>query len=226
MTQTLNIKKHISILDPTSINIPIHIIGCGATGSQVALSLANLGINNVTIWDGDKVESHNIPNQAFSLKHIGSAKVDAMQDIVKDIAPTQVLTWKFINEYYVDQSPLMGIVFLLVDSMSERKIIWENCIKYKPHIKMMLETRLNTFSGRIYTINPNQVTDITLWENNLYEDETADTSACGVVPTMGPTATIIANIAITQAIHWLREGAVGLPPEIWVDLLTMSILKP
>ena len=46
-------------------NTPIHIIGCGATGSWVALMLAKMGISNITCWDFDKVEEHNLPNQFF-----------------------------------------------------------------------------------------------------------------------------------------------------------------
>lgn len=227
MTQSLNIKRHISVFDPTPIKTPVHIIGCGATGSSVALSLAKLGMRNVTVWDGDKVESHNIPNQVFFPRHIGENKAKAMQSMVEEIAPTQAESWEFYGTYYSGQIPLMGIVFLLVDSMEERRILWENHIELKPAVKMMFETRINPFSGRLYSIRPSNITDVKLWERNCYDDRNADTSLCGTTSTLGPTASIVANIAVLQMIHWLiGDDDHIISPEILIDLKDMSTLKP
>ena len=55
----------------------ITIVGCGAIGSFVAISLAKMGLTKFEIWDHDKVEEHNLPNQFFFDGDIGMNKTTA-----------------------------------------------------------------------------------------------------------------------------------------------------
>ena len=51
----LDIRRHMELFNPEKFTLPVHIIGAGATGSWLALSLAKLGITNITVWDFDVV---------------------------------------------------------------------------------------------------------------------------------------------------------------------------
>lgn len=65
--QTMNdFSRQVNIFKPEEFKTPIQIIGAGATGSWVALSLAKMGIENMTIYDFDEVGMHNLPNQCFT----------------------------------------------------------------------------------------------------------------------------------------------------------------
>src|SRR5690554_7355564 len=54
------------------------------------LQLAKLGITNITVWDFDVVEEHNVPNQLFGLNDIGKPKVEALKQIVAEHTGTEI----------------------------------------------------------------------------------------------------------------------------------------
>ena len=139
----------------------IDVIGVGATGSYVVWLLSKIGLTNIHIWDDDSIESHNIPNQCFMLDHIGKLKVNAMKEMIKTGSGIDVVEH---NEKVVSTQKLGNIVFLLVDSMKARKEIWGNILKYNTGIECMIETRMSSNSGRVYTIKPYSPTHIKLWE--------------------------------------------------------------
>ena len=72
--------RQLDILDPKSMDVPVTIIGAGATGSFTALSLAKMGIRNITIYDFDTVEEHNLPNQFYRQCDLGKRKVEALRE--------------------------------------------------------------------------------------------------------------------------------------------------
>ena len=57
------------------------LLGCGATGSWVTIMLAKMGVSNVTCWDFDKVEEHNLPNQFFDKHALGAYKSEELVEI-------------------------------------------------------------------------------------------------------------------------------------------------
>ena len=86
----LNISRHMELFNPYEFKTPITIIGAGATGSWLALALAKLGVEDITVWDFDIVEEHNIPNQAFGIQNIGFPKVTALQGNIKRDTNTMI----------------------------------------------------------------------------------------------------------------------------------------
>lgn len=201
--ETLNTTRHIDILNPDMISdLRIDVIGCGATGSKIALSLAKLGITNIHCWDFDTVESHNIPNQVYTLQDVGKLKVEALQRIIKEATGTTTITAH--NEKVDGTQELGDIVFLLTDTMSSRKEIWEAGLKYKMRTSLLIETRMGKDAGMIYTLNPNSIGHIKEWENTLYEDQEAEVSSCGSTISVGPTADIVSGYAVWQFMRWFQ----------------------
>jgi len=197
--------RHISIFSPEKFGAkPVNVIGAGATGSKIVMELAKLGIENIHVWDFDTVEVHNIANQLYGNQHVGKLKVDALKEIIKDFTGTEITTY---NEKFVDQ-PLFGVVFLLTDTMSSRKEIWENSIRYKLNVDLMIETRMGAEIGRIYVIDPKLQHEIKMWEGTLCEDEVTEDSLCGSSVTVGPTAGLVAGYAVWQLIRWfaIQDG--------------------
>jgi molybdopterin/thiamine biosynthesis adenylyltransferase len=184
----------------------VDVIGAGATGSRIALSLAKLGVENIHVWDDDKVEEHNVPNQAFGLEHIGSSKVDALVAIIKAATGTEIHTH---NERVDGKQTLGEVVFLVTDTMSSRKEIWEKGLRFKLKTQILVETRMGADNGRVYTVNPNKPGHIKAWEATLYDDAEAEVSACGASVSVGPTAETIAGLAVWQLIRWfsIEQGS-------------------
>ena len=67
----------------------IGIAGAGGLGSNVAVSLARIGVGNLTLVDFDRVEESNLNRQYFFRSQLGAYKVDALKEnilaISKDI---------------------------------------------------------------------------------------------------------------------------------------------
>ncbi len=196
----LDTIRHLEVFSPTEFGDQrIDIIGVGATGSRIAIGLAKLGIPQIHIWDFDKVEAHNVPNQAFGLNHIGQLKVEALQAIIKDQTGTEVT----IHNERVDGTQRLGVVvFLLTDTMASRQEIWKAGIRYKPSTAFMIETRMGSNSGRIYSVNPSDPAHVKGWEATLYSDNVAEVSACGTSITVGSTAEVVSGLAVWQLIRW------------------------
>ena len=184
MTLTLDISRHKELFNPYHFHTPITIIGTGATGSWLTLALAKLGIEDITIWDFDTVEEHNIANQAFKLQDIGKSKVEAIKELVKINTNIEINTY---NIRFTNQR-LAGIIFLMVDSMEERKKIWENSIKMKSAVDLLIEPRMGLDVGRIYNVEPVNLTHIKKYEDTYYNDDVAEVSACGASKTVISTA--------------------------------------
>jgi hypothetical protein len=200
---TVNAMRHQSVFDPAAFHPRrVDIIGCGATGSRVALTLAKLGITNIHGWDFDKVESHNVANQAFGNDDVGKFKVEALKDMIARQTGT-VMTAH--NCAYEGQEALGNIVFLLTDTMKSRKEIWESSIRYHPMINLMVETRMGVDLARVFAINPMDPDQIKFWEGFLYGDDVAQVSACGTQISVGPTAEILSGFAAWTLIQWFAS---------------------
>jgi len=197
---TINTQRHLDVFSNVAFgDRRIDVIGAGATGSRIAVSLAKLGVNNIHVWDFDKVEAHNIANQAYAICDIGRFKVDALHDLVR--AQTG-LTLNVHNEK-VDGTQILGdVVFLLTDTMSSRRLIWDNSIRFKMRTKLMIETRMGADQGRCYTVCPIRPSHVKGWEETLYNDDNGQLSACNSPISVGPTAEYLAGLAVWQLIRW------------------------
>lgn len=199
--------RHLAVFSPHRFgDRRVDVIGCGATGSRMVLSLAKLGVKNIHCWDFDHVAEHNVANQIFGNGDIGAQKVDALKKIVYDATGTAITA----HNERVDGSQELGeVVFLLTDTMSFRKEIWEKSLRLKIHTKLLIETRMGADLGRVYALNPNRLSHARAWEATLCSDEAAEVSACGAATSVGPTAEIISGLAVWQLIRWesINHGA-------------------
>ena len=94
----MDYRKQINLIDAEEVNVPINVIGCGALGSWLVLFLLKMGFKNITVYDFDNIEEHNIPNQCFSENQIGMAKVDAMDSLCKMFNKDAEERIKFVNQ--------------------------------------------------------------------------------------------------------------------------------
>ncbi len=214
----IDVSRHRELFNPENFNIPINIIGVGATGSWLALGLAKLGLSNITVWDFDSIEEHNIANQAYNVGSVGQKKVAALANMIIEATGTSINIHpvKFINQR------LSGIVFLMVDTMKTRKEIWDNCIKMKPAVKLLVEPRMGLDIGRVYNVNPCNLNHIKEYENTYYDDDVAEVSACGNSMTVISTSLGIASWCIRQLINYSND--VDLDNEILIDFKFNNIV--
>ena len=218
MAHNLDISRHQELFEPHNFNTPITIIGAGATGSWIALALAKLGIEDITVYDFDVVEEHNIPNQAFDMNHIGEPKVECLYARIKHATHTLI---KVNNEKYTNQR-LTGIVIMQVDSMRERKRIWQESIKMKPAVSLLIESRLGLDCGRVYNINPINLRHIEKYEQTFYNDEDSEVSACGHSLSVISSVLGVSAWCVRQLINW--HNNIELDNEILIDFKYNNII--
>lgn len=199
--------RHLQAFDPQQWGQRrVDVIGVGATGSRVALHLAELGVTNLHVWDDDCVERHNLANQAYGIQHIGMPKVEAIQQVIQDKAGETI----HIHNQKVDGSQVLGeVVFLLTDSMDSRIQIWAEGIKGKLRIKLLVETRMGLNEGRIYAFAPANPSHAEAWEKTLYLKEEASPSECRASQSIADTAAVVAGIAVSRFRYWfaLQKGS-------------------
>jgi len=186
------------------------VVGLGAVGSKVIENLVSLGMHprDIVAYDFDKVEEHNIGNQAFYQRHIGMYKADAMRELCEDKTGISKDSWKFHNlkletlslgrEY--DNKPV--IVFLAVDGIDTRaKFV--NDHQYNP--AFFIDVRVGFGYGFVYTFS-DLIGDTTdRYKDTLFEVEEVDTgTACGTSQTINPVVNVLSSIAVQQMMNLMK----------------------
>jgi len=202
----ISLIRHQAIFDPSLHRIPVTIIGCGATGSRIFAALVELGVTNITCYDFDIVEAHNLANQIFVHADIGKPKVAGLVSwyaAKTGTAPPKTMTFVQEKVVHTTEIDIEGhIVFLLTDSMASRRELFE-CFLYHGHEKpplAVIETRMASTHGNVMWYRPEDEKQTNAWEATLSDDESTELSPCGQPMSVGTTASIIANLAVWQFI--------------------------
>ncbi len=202
MANLVDPLRHMSVFSPAAFgHREVHVVGCGATGSRIAMELAKLGVQCLHLWDFDRVEEHNIANQLFGVRDVGRTKVEALEDRIFADTGLECIAH---NERVTAETSLQGVVFLLTDTMASRREIWDGAIKLKPWVDVLIETRMDKYEARVYTVNPTSPAEFEFWERTLYSDDEATTSLCGSRVSIGPTAALIQAHAVWAMIRWFN----------------------
>lgn len=155
------------------LTTPITVIGCGAIGSFTTLALAKVGFHNLTVWDGDKIEEHNIPNQFYPISSVGLAKTVALKRMVKMFEGVRI---KGYNSFWTG-AELEGVVISAVDSMKARSVIWTG-ISRSTHIPVFIDARMGGNQYEIYTVDMESMADRKAYMKTLYSDEETSPVPC------------------------------------------------
>jgi NAD(P)-dependent dehydrogenase (short-subunit alcohol dehydrogenase family) len=146
--------RQLDIADPSQFNNkPVTVIGAGGIGAATVVALAKTGFENITVYDFDTLEEHNIPNQLLPI-WVGEqdtlqwAKTTALFHLVWDLAD---ITIDHRNEKYVDQ-PLGEIVVVAVDSLEARREIWK-AVSQSMDVEFMIDGRMAITSMDIYSVD-------------------------------------------------------------------------
>jgi len=65
----------------------IGVAGLGGLGSNIALSLARVGVKKLVLADFDVVEPSNLNRQQYFVRHIGLKKTQALKELINDVNP-------------------------------------------------------------------------------------------------------------------------------------------
>lgn len=206
----INLEKSRYVIDPSDIHKRIVVVGCGATGSAIAVLLARLGII-ATFVDADVVEAKNINNQAFTSKHIGAPKVEALYDILSDINPLyKDKEQNFINGWFDGNSSYMfpeeTVLFFCIDK--GRRALAER-FRHWPNISLVIETRIALDDCTVFAFNPRKHWYFYLpYIPTRYQEENPDSSElspCGGTLSVFNTVSMTAAIAVNMMRAYVKK---------------------
>ncbi|WP_195948092.1 sulfur carrier protein ThiS adenylyltransferase ThiF [Paraclostridium bifermentans] len=85
--ESLMVSRHTPNIHSSLKKGKIVILGLGGLGSNIAISLARIGVGHLILADFDVVEPSNLNRQQYFISDIGKYKTDAIKNHIKNINP-------------------------------------------------------------------------------------------------------------------------------------------
>ncbi len=207
--RTVRFRRQLDLLPLDACNAPVTIIGAGAVGSFTTLTLAKMGMTDLTVFDDDVVDAHNLPTQFFRAEDLGKLKVDALADLVRAFEGTEIRT---VPRRF-DGGSLSGIVVGAVDSMASRAAVWES-FRFNPAVRLFIDARMGGLVSIVRPVRPCDAGDARRYERTLHSDDEAAPEPCSARAILFTVLAIASTVA-----RLVRMELVGqeLPREITQD---------
>ena len=207
----MDLSKSYDFFKPEMLKSRVHIIGCGAIGSTVAENLARFGITQITLYDFDKVEAHNIANQMFRNTDIGKMKIEAMAEYLCEINPDCKDGLRLVPDGWTGQR-LSGYVFLCVDNIDLRREI-ATAYKDNPYVKGMFDFRMRLTDAQHYAAAWDDQKMVQDFINSMafsHEEAKEETpvSACNITLSVATTVRMVVACGVSNFIKFVKEGTI------------------
>ncbi len=214
--------RQLDIADPATFqDKSITVIGAGGIGAALVIALAKTGFRNIAVYDFDKVEEHNIPNQLLPMwvgdqDTLGWAKTTALFHLAYDLADIEITP---CNERYTAQ-PLGEIVIAAVDSLEARRAIWEQ-VAQSMDTTFYMDGRMAALSMDIYCIDMLNEARVALYPPTL--EGVAEELPCTARATMF-NSFIIAGHMVALLVARLNEW--NYPWRFYYNVRSWKTLTP
>ena len=182
-------SKHDPKILPIIRQATIGIAGAGGLGSNVAVSLARVGIGKLIIADYDKIEASNLNRQQYFIEQIGQLKVKALLDNLNRINPFSVYQ---IHHIKLDEKNI-PVIFKDVDIMVEafdraemKEMLIETWLSDFPHKPIIIGSGVAGY-GKNKLIHIKKL-------DNLYICGDEQTEPKDTISPMAPRVGIVANM--------------------------------
>lgn len=168
-------------------DLNIIVGGAGGIGSWLIYFLCKIGYN-VTAFDDDIVELHNLGGQFFKIHHINKPKVSAIKDMLENTNIAYL--YSGIN-HKIEEVQTYGTpyVFSAFDNMQARRILFDS---WKNNNKdgIFIDGRLLMENMQIFCVTPERADE---YEEYLFNDKEVNDFSCTLRQT-SHTAAMIATL--------------------------------
>lgn len=196
-------------------NLSCAVVGCGAIGRNVALQLASIGVQRLTLVDFDVVEETNVVTQGFLESQIGMSKVKALRDSCLAINQEMIITIR--EQRFSPKIDLTGaVLFVCVDSIETRLQIW-NQTRFS--ISVFIDGRMSAETMRIIMIDNPSVDDY--YPSVCFPESEGYQGACTARSTIY-CANIAAGMLVSTFSKWLRQFKVE--KDFMLNLLSNELI--
>jgi molybdopterin/thiamine biosynthesis adenylyltransferase len=197
-------------------NLQVSLIGLGSIGSVTGLYLAKMGVCNLTCFDADIVDIHNVSNQAYSRADVGLLKVDAFSNLLE--LQVGVLPNTIAKQY--DGRALSEVVISAVDSMKSRETIWKS-IREKPEVRLYLDARMGLETLMVWAVRPQVREDRVAYSQSLVPDDQAHQDPC-TARTVCYTPLMAGSILCSHVKRYINDEPI--PRRVILDLATHTMM--
>ncbi len=192
----LLVSRHTPFVHEKIKKASIGIAGLGGLGSNIALSLARMGIGKLLLVDFDVVEPSNLNRQQYFIRHIGMQKVDALKEIIYDCNPFVQIETKniFLNESNIQE--IFKEVDIIVEAFDDPK---SKATLVNTVLSKMKEKKIIAASGLAGHFSSNSILTKKVKDNfYLIGDDKANAKpGCGLMaPRVGIAANHQANMVL------------------------------
>lgn len=186
------------------------VLGAGGIGSWISLLLTRQEFD-LTIYDHDLVEEHNLGGQLYSKKDIGLNKAIATNEILRDFcgAENTMCCGK-----YEEDSMISEIMFSCFDNMAARKLAFskwstylKECINKGEDLSqfIFIDGRMLAEAGQIYFVTLDKIEE---YEKTLFDDSEVPDLLCSLKAT-SHCAAIIAGMMVSGLNNHMFNRDVG-----------------
>ena len=164
-------------VDKDMLDQPILVIGAGGIGSWTTFLLSRCGYTNITVYDDDVVEAHNIGGQLFSTSHIGKSKVQALASLIGELSGSGItgIQLRFISNDLSDYK----FIILAPDNMTTRRGVFEGfkelVSKDATNTPILIDGRLLAEQLQVYFVTKDR---IERYESTLFSDAEGEEAMC------------------------------------------------
>lgn len=191
--------RQAGMFNPDNQKFDLRVFGAGSIGSFATLNLAKLGWKDISVFDFDKIEKHNIPNQFFRFSDIGKKKTTALKEIVNEFSGIEIkevdmkITPENSHELYNHIGP-GSLLILGFDSLKARQTVFD-AVKGLPNY--MIDCRMGGLNYSIQVVRLDDETQCKAYAESL-KVQTVDLP-CGhqsIIFTLSAVAAELCNIVV------------------------------
>lgn len=153
------------------------IVGAGGTGTYVALSLAQMGIE-VSVYDGDTIEDTNLNRQVFYYGRVGKNKALTLKERLQGMFNCRIKAFdKKFTEEDAGSIKDYAAVFSCVDNPESRLMLSRESLRQKIPL---IDTGVTAFSARVESFVPGG-TCMECRRGASYQERVGETESCAAM---------------------------------------------
>ncbi|MEL7564342.1 MAG: sulfur carrier protein ThiS adenylyltransferase ThiF [Dehalobacterium sp.] len=137
----------------------VAIAGLGGLGSNIAISLARIGVGHLLLVDFDIVEPSNLNRQNYHISHLGIPKTAALKQQIADINPfikIETENVKVTEDNMIDLFHGYDIICEAFDKPEAKSMLVNMALNKLPNVKIVAASGMAGYDSAnlIKTVNP------------------------------------------------------------------------
>jgi molybdopterin/thiamine biosynthesis adenylyltransferase len=173
----------------------------------VVYALAKAGVPDITVYDPDIVESHNVPMSLYRPSDIGRPKVEALAERIAFETDGEIMLTTHA-ERLAEQPLRRGSLIACIDRMDDagagRIPLFER-VAGSLAIDLFIDTRIHRWFGEVYSIVPTLKEDCERYRDTLFPDSEMELQVCGFHG-IGSMSMAVAGDAVNALFRYWNEG--------------------